>query len=127
METKKYQLVSIGNFTLTLRGTYREVVSDGLGRPLAPRTIKPLQFVFNNGIPVTVNEEELALIKETRHWGNDLSFHPASLPPDAPKEEKVTSERIAKAVERKLEEKKGRRERAREGSVNPETNESFES
>lgn len=126
METKKYLLVSVGSFTLTLRGTYREVVNDGLGRPIAPRTIKPLQFVFNNGIPVSVTEEELALIKETQHWGNDVSFLPASLPTDASKEDKAISERISKSVERKLEEKKGKRERAREGSVNPETNESFE-
>lgn len=126
METKKYLLVSIGSFTLTIRGTYREVVHDGLGRPLAPKTIKPLQFVFNHGVPVQVTEEELALIKETQHWGNDISFLPASLPPDAPKEEKATSERIAKAVERKLEEKKGKRERAREGSISSDANDSFE-
>lgn len=126
METKKYKLVSVGSFTLTLRGTYREVVNDALGRPIAPRTVAPLQFQFNNGVPKEVDQEALELIKQTAHWGNDLFYHPASVPKEESEEVKSISKRIGRDIETQLVAKRDRRIRAREGVVDPTSGESFE-
>lgn len=126
MAEKKHLLIGVGNFTLTLRGTYHTIIRDDFGRPIANETIPPLQLVFNNGVPVEVDDETLELVKKTRPWGNSISFHAASLPKEAPAEIQAVSKRVTKAIENKLEDRKNARMRAREGVVDPDSGESFE-
>ncbi len=74
---KKYKFVSIGNMTVTIRGTYSEWVINAGGEPLYKKSRKPLQAQFINGYFETDDDAIAKGLPDSAPWGNEIYWHPS--------------------------------------------------
>ena len=116
-DNKIYRLSSVGDFTVTLRGTRKETVRNDFGEAIGVRTIPPLQLVFVAGECKTDDKDKIQLIQDTTHWGNDVFWHPTCLPEDATEQEIQLSENISRTAFERIKRQKEAHLRALEGNI----------
>lgn len=120
-ETKPtvYRFVGKGNFTVVLAGTYRRVLHNDLGEPIGKEVIPGKRLVFHNGVAETTDPDVVTLIKKTAHWGNDVMWHPSSMPPEEAdnKETKARADEIANYNKERIKRRQKGVEMAREGRI----------